>query len=136
GACEAARAPAVRRPRRPPGFALRARRRSCQGHLRRAVWPATDRVQGGNQHPHGEPGVLFGEIEPLLRAVQALESCPRVRKTDPVVEAHARVPAQADPVVADLDPDLVLLLARRDLDQPLAAPRADAMLDGVFDERL
>ena len=69
-------------------------------------------------------------------AVQALEPIARVREPDAAAQARARAGAQADAVVADFDPELLALPARRNLHESRAGLRRHAVLDRILDERL
>ncbi len=130
-ACAAARGRAVRRRRRgratcavvvmPLARPPRRVAAGCDGRESRAARPALCRRP---------------RTRAVRRAVQALQAIARVREADAAPQLGARAGAEADAVVADLDPQLVAVAARADLHQPVAGLRRHPMLDRVLHQRL
>src|SRR5215471_9285593 len=99
----------------------------------------TDRARGGERQwdRDREPraAVGQGEVELVVRAVEQLQPLARVLQADAVRCGGARG-SGADPVVADLDPQAPVVAPGGERDPLGAGILADAVLDGVLDERL
>ena len=137
---QSSRARSVRSRSRASGSSSATRTRTLPFVMRLGMPPrlAAARVPGGTgiSSLTARPLAVVRELNAMRRTVEALEPIARVREANAAAQARARAGAQPNPVVADFDPEIVALPARRNLHEPRPRLRRHAMLDRVLDERL
>src|SRR5688572_13018270 len=93
------------------------------------------RHRNGDAHEQTALGGL-PEFKPVQRPVQVIESRPGIREPDAAVEVGQPGGRQADAVVLHVEFEQGAVAAGAHGDLPRRGPGTNAVLDGVFDERL
>src|SRR5687768_2211523 len=93
------------------------------------------RHRNGDAHEQSALGGL-PEFKPVQRPIQVIESRPGVRQPDAAVEVSQPRCRETDAVVLDVELEQGAIAAGPHGDLARCGPGSNAMLDGVFDERL